>query len=397
MTNIQSVAEPFIDDVADSLRVNVSESGATVTAINIQGEQTLQDNDSWWYACRIGNVMGKTLDINVECPSHYQSFNNSYVQLWESKSLDSDAHKANTNQNVANKDQFTSPANSFTDGSLYLSHYPLWPYRRTMRMLRKWALHPQVSPTPSGDEGYVIGTQPAIIDTIDGRSIPTLDAVAFKITGTASDRNKASLSFGVHAGETLAMWSLYGMLNYILYSDDAEAIGLRQYFDFFVYPTIDPQQQWAGYIRSTPENIGATVMNRNWSTADIAAYNIHRAAWEIDFAGELLDVAIDHHNFHGINNSPFYFMNSEAQDLNDAISARLSYKDFGSPTVSDPPGDNLRLFLTTNYLKENRPGMTLESDHRTPSLSNLISIGVAQAQGLWDRTVAGDFSHGPNN
>lgn len=396
ITGIKSTGSPTLVTQGDQIRIDVEFSSISESVVNVRSEKTATHTGRWWYAYAIDQVMGREVIIeHDDSAGRVHRFRSNLFQSWWALSDDTVNWKP-LNESDLTDTEFTSAlSRPWPGGRIYVAHYPMYPHKRTLRKVRQWTADPSTQPTASGNAAYEIGRMTERIEPFEDRVVPDLPCYGIHRPAEQESSNVLVCTVGVHSGETMGTWVFEGFVDALLFSQEAWAQGLRQYWDIYVYPTIDPQQQIAGYFRSTPEDPSFS-MNRNWDTGNVETYEIHRTAWGIDLPPHV-DVIIDHHNHHGESSWFYYRYNNQMHvDFEEAVGSYgpalpSSPKSFGSAST-------LTGYFEQNHLREDGfLRLTMEGDPTASSVQDYLTLGAAQARALWDRTVAGDFSHGPNN
>src|SRR5690606_20447444 len=109
--------------------------------------------------------------------------------------------------------------------------------REHVRLLRERKL-PWVTPTPSADADWVVGTSKGWWGE---NPLPPQPIYGYQITDPEETGAKLRvvLTGSNHAREDPACWSLHGMIDCLVSNDPAAAV-LRRKLVFFVYPVVNP-------------------------------------------------------------------------------------------------------------------------------------------------------------
>ncbi len=172
---------------------------------------------------------------------------------------------------------------------------PMYPFGRTQRKLAEWTANALADETPS-TTGFVLGNATAR-DNGDARGIiPALPFYGFKAANaTANTKNKAILSSGNHPSENIGRFMLEGAVDWLLTSGVKQK-QLLDWFEFFVYPCLNPQGVYGGWFRSSPET-PTTDNNRLWDgTGANEAVDAFKAAWNNDVSNAV-EAALDFHSW----------------------------------------------------------------------------------------------------
>ena len=176
---------------------------------------------------------------------------------------------------------------------------------QTEQHLRQIAPSPWVRPTPSargfnhgglgadgaGDLGrFIIGRTPGTEGGgytwgPDELPVPAQSIYAFHLSDfeTEGDKVRVIIVGGQHADEQHSLHALEGMVDFLL-GDDPRAAALRRRAEFFIYPQVNPEGNWApgagksSGIAQQPEQPRLD-MNRFWHEPDTA-----HAPWDRPFA-----------------------------------------------------------------------------------------------------------------
>ena len=140
--------------------------------------------------------------------------------------------------------------------------YP-YPFSRIVSHTAKMCRSPFVSPTPSADDGLVLGMSPGGVDDL-GRTIEPNPLFGYQVTDGEAEGDKKTivLMSGVHPNETLANHVLEALLDWLV-GDSAHAAELRRRARVMVYPMANPDGRVAGYNRSTVRFVDRDA-NRFW-------------------------------------------------------------------------------------------------------------------------------------
>lgn len=241
-----------------------------------------------WRAIRLKNASGTPTFTITEGEAVTQR-----MLCWAS-ALDSDTWYDFDNAATDGGTATLSNDTPFPCDPVYICTWPAYPYARALRKVAGWLQSSYCSDTPSGTAG-VLGASTPRLDGNYGRTVPALSYLGVKITDPASSetKNTAVLVSGVHACETPGNWALEGAVDFLL-SADSDAALLRTWFDFYIYPMVNPQGRWAGYQRSQPEDPNLNT-NRQWLTPG-ALENVDAFVTAITAdTGGALEVGIDFH------------------------------------------------------------------------------------------------------
>jgi len=246
-----------------------------------------------WYAFATHSLEGKTPIFRLDKTTFYGDLHSSlYYGCW-STSNDSEIWNNFDTPTFDDNDIILMATGPLPAGKLYFSIYPIYPYLRTERKVIEWMQNDYVSDTPSGNNG-VVGTATERPNGQNGKIAPALSFFGFKISKPSeNNKNKIVLASGNHPQETPGRYALEGAINWVL-GGSTEAETLLDWFDFFVYPCVNPQGVWGGHQRGLPQ--APTIdHNRQWNTSgQYETVDIIKAAISAD-AGNPIEVGIDYH------------------------------------------------------------------------------------------------------
>ena len=151
----------------------------------------------------------------------------------------------------------------FTTNQVTIAYGFPYPFSRMVKHTGIMRQAPFVSPTPSSDDGLILGMSPGGIDDL-GRTIAPNPLFGYQITDPSVTCKKKTivLMSGVHPNETLANHVLEALLDWLI-SDSSHAGELRQKARVLVYPMANPDGRVAGYNRSTVQFVDRDA-NRYW-------------------------------------------------------------------------------------------------------------------------------------
>ena len=158
----------------------------------------------------------------------------------------------------------------FSQNRVRVAYSLPYPVSRTIDHARALSDSPWVTPVPSADACFVIGLSPGTSgggyrDEL-GREIPQLPLLGFRITDPAAGEDckvNVVLTSGTHASESTGNHVLEGKIDFLV-GDSPEAAELRRRTVIHVYPQVNPEGRWAGYMRSAPQAPQVNV-NRDWT------------------------------------------------------------------------------------------------------------------------------------
>jgi hypothetical protein len=200
------------------------------------------------------------------------------------------------NVTIGANDLEFSNDNPFPAGIIWVSALPMYPFSRVQRKMGDWLSNRWVSDTTSSTNGIISTSTPRSVGDGSGRTTTTLPFYGFKVTGDrVGNKNKAVLTAYNHPSETPGPYQLEGALDWLL-GNSAEAEILRDYFEFYIYPCLNPQGVWGGWFRSCPEDTTLD-HNRQWTTTGtLECIDAFKGAMNTDTGGTI-DVGLDYHSW----------------------------------------------------------------------------------------------------
>lgn len=338
------------------------------------------DSKYWWYSIRTTDLVGLLPTFKLAKANHFQGGGVGHRFGCYANAIDTDDWTDFDTPVIGATDIELTPTSVLPSGTLYFSHYPMYPYSRTLRKMTEWLANANVSDTTSSTNG-IIGTATERASTLDNKTIPALNFYGFKITNAASGntKNKAILASGNHAGETPGRFAIEGAIDFLL-GGSTEANNLLDWFEFYVYPCLDPQGIYGGYYRSTPQDPTLN-HNREWvAETTLESVNAFKTAMIADTGGSV-NLGIDFHSFGSTENSG-YNLAYIADDTTDIAAAFET-------ALKSTEGTGFNLVV---------PGFDM-----TGSLSNLFSASFSpqlcfalETGGLLAYSVADYKSYGQN-
>lgn len=247
-------------------------------------------NNEWgWWAIKSQRYAGKMPHFLLAKAAKWGTFTGELLGCWAT-SLDTDTWHYFDHQNVGVVDIELYHNSAFPDGVIYVSQLPLYPFARTQRKVAEWALDAKVSETIS-TTNKILGTATPR-DTGDGRLAPALPFYGFKISsGGTNPKNKCILTTGNHAPETPGRFAFEAAIDWLL-ALGSEAKFLLDWWDFYVYPCLNPQGVWAGWFGGNPQHAS----QHNDLTAGFEDLDAISAAIDVDTSGSVA-VGIDFHTY----------------------------------------------------------------------------------------------------
>ncbi|QDV72515.1 M14-type cytosolic carboxypeptidase [Botrimarina mediterranea] len=296
----------FASTACDDNGVASSVSGNIVTLV---GRDNFNAGNWKWVYFRASGVAGQTVQFRIGDDFTTGSSNlNNHAMVY---SYDQQTwHFFDNNQRQASLDRYSFSNNTaFTQEEVYVAYGLPYPASRVDDKVSAWSASPYVAPLGSGFGSMVIGQSPGGVDDI-GRTIAGRSLYGFEITDATSTaaKQKIVLLGGTHANETVANWTLEGLVDFLV-SDDLRAAQLRQRADFYVYPMSNPDGRSAGMNRTTVQEQGVDP-NRVWDSA--SNYNgqtdIRTVGQSMRFdTGGDIDYFVDFHSTVNKNEAPYHF------------------------------------------------------------------------------------------
>ena len=343
-----------------------------------------------WYAVRDHEFGGTTPDFKIAKADHYNMAANEWLCCW-SQAADTDTWTNFDNIVIGATDLEFSNDDPFPAGLIYVAHLPMYPFSRTQRKINEWGQSEWVAETPSTTNFIIDTATPRA--TVDGRTAPALPFYGFKIEGDrVGDKNKAILTAFNHPSETPGAFVFEGAIEWLL-GDSAEAEVLRDYFEFYVYPCLNPQGVWSGYFRSCPEN--ATLdHNREWDdTGVLECIDAFKTAMAADTGGTI-DVGFDYHSYMAASNIHGTVYTGDTTGL---------YGYYETEMVAlDGDFDYLQTDILTGLIYEWRDnysaGLTMYIEQGGETIRNVSdwkTYGENTMKALYEMLVDGRFTNGP--
>ncbi len=268
---------------------------ATATAGTYRITPRAHWNSKWaWWAFKTGMFAGRTPHFVIDKANHYNMVANEWLACWAS-AADTDTWYQFDNVSIGATDLEFYHNTAFPSGTIYVAAMPMYSFARTQRKVAEWSASSLVSSPPSATN-YVIGYTTAR-DNGDARGTnPALPYYGVKIANAAANtKNRAILTSGNHPSENIGRFMLEGAMDWLLtsgYKQDQ----LLDWFEFYVYPCLNPQGVYGGWFRSSPQN-PTTDHNILWNTTGTAEeVDAFRTAWNTDVSNAV-EVGLDFHSW----------------------------------------------------------------------------------------------------
>lgn len=361
-------------------------------AIDAAGERITpvrhRDNQWSYWSLRHGNLGGQTpAYLIAKAAKAFTSFTNERLGCW-ARRADTDEWTDFTTQTVGATDITLQHSTPFPAGKIYIAQIPLYPFSRTMRKVAEWRAHPYVSDPPSAEDAIIGYATARSANDGSGRTAPALPFYAFKVSsGGANPKNKCILVSGNHPSETPGRFALEGALTWLLTSG-AEQKFLLDWWDFYVYPCINPQGVWAGFWSCNPQ-IASQHNNTAAGFEDLTAFT---AAMSADTAGSIA-AGIDYHAYNA-NVTILGVVYNAADALH--VAFRDAYKLHEAAYYLE--ADTTAGLLTKWFV--DTLGATLAVNHEngnvvTRSIANIKNSGAYSLRALTNLHAQGRFTQGP--
>ena len=253
-------------------------------------------SNTWaWWALKSGEFFGATPHFVIAKADHYNMVADEWLACW-SNSPDTDTWHAFDHIAIGATDlEFYNDA-AFPAGAIYISALPMYPFSRVQRKMSDWLAHSYVSDTASSTNGIIGYATARDAGDGSGRTAGSSPFYGFKLTNaTVNTKNKAILTAYNHPSETPGAYQLEAAVDWLL-SGSPEAEALLDWFEFYIYPCLNPQGVWNGYFRSSPQT-PTSDNNRIWDTTGTnEAIDAIKAAMTADTGGAI-EVGIDFHSY----------------------------------------------------------------------------------------------------
>lgn len=269
------------------------DSGSAVTVADENGKIRITPKKHWsntwaWWAIRSNRMGGKKPTFVIDKANHYGLTSGEWLCCWATRA-DTDTWYNFDNVTIGASDLEFSNNAPFPNGMIYLAAMPMYPFSRSQRLASEWLNNSLVS-LPSA-----IGQQTRR-DNADGRTAAAFPYIALKMTGTrVGTKNNGILLSGSHPSETIGRWQFEGAIEWLLTPGVMQSL-LLDYFNWYIYPCIQPQATAGGWFRSSPQ--APTVdNNRIWdTTGTYEVVDAFKAAWTAH-TSDVFEVAFDYHSW----------------------------------------------------------------------------------------------------
>lgn len=361
------------------------DQGACVSVAQEDGKIRITpraDYSSNWihWAVRNDRMAGSTPHFLIAKASRAEApAANENMAVWAT-ALDTDTWNKFDNQAVGASDiEFYNNA-PFPNGTIYISFLPLYPTIRVQRKVLEWLKDARVSVLSVGQSTRRAGAS--------NRAVPGLPFYGLKVTNTSGfTKNKAILTAHNHPNETPGGWQLEGAMSWLL-GGSALAEFMLDWFEFYVYPCVNPQGVWNGFYRSCPQD-ATRDHNREWDdTGVLECIDAIKTSMNAETGG-VIDFGIDYHQIYddgdGSMSSPDHTAGLYAIWLAkmQALDAGFGYSD---ATIAESlhalwsGSYSADLAIACEYGGLNTKGIT---DWKTQGENSLKAATSMQAEGRW--------------
>jgi len=242
----------------------------------------------WWYYATITGTNGRTMNLDIAVADARNGISLTFRNGFWSYSADGPWHNWDSvgTQTSPDRIRFTK-SSAFDQDTIHVAYYPVLSWGQTEALVETWKESEFVFPTISGDADLIVGTV-AEDTTSFGRTCPAANLYGFMITDSAAvgPKNKGLLVSGVHPGETPGSHGLNAAVEFLL-SDDPLAVILRTYWEWYIYPNVNPQGRYGGLYRNSPD-VGVNVdWNRIWGGGTSDVVDDWRTVIDADTEGEI--------------------------------------------------------------------------------------------------------------
>jgi hypothetical protein len=273
-------------------------SSASITAVDATTTRITpvkHFSGAWaWFAVRSSQWAGVAQHFVIAKADHFSMNSGEWLACWAT-AADTDTWYLFDNVTIGAVDLEFYHDTPFPAGIIYVAAMPMYPFSRTQRKMAAWLANALVTDTASGTDGIVGNDTARDAGDGSGRTCPALPFYGFEITSGAGTKNNGLLTSGNHPSENIGRYMLEGAVDWLLTAGDLRDF-LLDYFNFFVYPLLNPQGVWAGYFRSSPETPNSD-NNRLWDGTGVnEAVDAFKTAWGDDFE-TTMEVGLDYHSW----------------------------------------------------------------------------------------------------
>ncbi len=261
--------------------------GGNIQVINLNNKDNLQleirpdegDEFFQWFNYRFSGEAGFQYTFNI-----LNAGKSSYTKGWEGY------------QAVASYDRehwFRVPT-EYVDGqlkiqielqceSIQIAYFAPYSYERHLDLISSVQLHPQVSLEQLGL-------------TIDGR-----DLTLVKVGDGDTSKKNIWITARQHPGETMAEWTVEGLLHRLLDQDCPTSKSLLDKANFYIVPNMNPDGSVRGHLRTNA--VGAN-LNREWQSP-----SLERSPEVYHVVNKMKETGVDlFYDVHGDEALPYVFL-----------------------------------------------------------------------------------------
>lgn len=280
----------------------------------------LSGTTSQWWCVRSQHWAGKTPKFIFAVSSVWFAVTSGmWVGAWARES-DTDTWYGFDNITVGATDIEISNDTPFPSGIIYVSLFPMYPFKRTQRLVGQWSANALVGDTTSST-GSILDYSSAVTPDANGRAPVGLPYYAFKVANaTANTKNKAILCSRQHAAEGIGGWTFEAAIQWLLTTGPEQKF-LLDWFDFSCYPCIHPVNVMAGHSRMDWADYTKDI-NTQWAVDGAKEYvDVMKAAMAADTGGAI-EVGLDYHSY-GADVGPIGIVESNADAMVVAFRTQL--------------------------------------------------------------------------
>ena len=349
-------------------------------------------NNTWaWFAVRSNHWEVKTPHFVVSKANHFNLVAGEWLACWAT-SPDTEAWTLFDNMNIGATDLEFYNDTAFPAGTIYVASLPMYPFARTRRKVEEWAANALAWETAS-TTGNIVSTATAR-DNRDGRTTPALPYYGIKITTPqANSKNKGILTSGNHPSETPGSFMLEGAVDWLL-GGSAKAKFLLDWFEIYVYPSLNPQGRWGGWFRSSPETPESD-NNRLWDGTGVnEAVDAFKSAFSVD-TEDVLEVALDFHSWMASDGNKGLTGDSAAALWVDFIAAMQALDATFTMRADDTTASMLGNYWANLATPAKLPGHIDHGGVTTLGPADWETVGQNTMVSLANMLAEGRFSHSP--
>lgn len=368
-------------------------SGAIDAATSVITPVSHWDSKWLWWSFRHGMLGGQTPTYTMAKAARFAApAASENLGVW-AKAADTETWYKFDNQTVGATDISLSHDTPFPVGKIYIAQLPMYPWSRVARKVSGWLANSYVSDAASETGGVIDYATARDAGDSSGRTAPALPFYGFKLTNaTENTKNKAILTAYNHPNETQGAWQLEGALDWLL-GGSVLAEFLLDWFEFYVYPCLNPQGVWSGYFRSSPET-PASDNNRLWdTTGSNEAVDAFKTAMSAD-TGDDIELGLD---FHGAVGATAGYM--VTADHTAALPAAFLAKMQGYDAAFTYDDTVVASMLTALWTASYTPALSMVVEGSPNSLQSIPAFWKTQGENTLKSIAAmhseGRWTNGP--